>query len=223
MNNKFSKIVLILILVFQLTIPVAFLAEKTADKRNIIEKGTDIKVALERISFEKDYVYLYSEALSEYSIYHQYTYVTFTEGEDGYWSVTHTDDKPSDGVYLNIKSLDCVSLSYIPYIDSGVTKKSFDEDMEYHDIYDCYTELDNIKSGEISGPPTEAYMILRVYNGNYEVVGVNVGGMPIKEFVEKTESGELDYRRFVYNWEYDEYANIWDEELTEYVTQADEI
>ncbi len=214
MNKKYGKILLIMIIIVQLAVPVTLFVTKQVIKNNLQEYGKDIKVPVSSIYYDGTYVYVISEELSMLDCAHEYKYVTFNEGADGYHHGTRTEEKPSDGAYLKYRTYGDWSWYSIPYKNSGL----FDEDHELYgefcDIFDTEAEKENILNGRIEGPNTQAYMILRIYKGEYEIKEVNVGGMALKEFFNKTESGEIDASRFEYHYEYEDYDyyDEWDEE-----------
>lgn len=220
MNKKYGKILLIIIIVFQLAVPTTFLTVKMVRKKAVNEYGKDIKVSVEAISFDENTIYIESEELGELDVDYGFKYTVFREGEDGYFSVSPTDEKPKDGVYLNTGSYSGWSWYCIPYRNSGINEEYLElENVGYLNIYNSYIEEENILNGSIEGPLTEAYMIIRIYKNEFEIKEVYVGGVTLKEFVDKTKTGEIDPNRFEYLYDDYYYYDEWDEEVTDYTEE----
>lgn len=220
MNKKYGKILLIMIIIFQLAVPITLIVAKQIKRNNIEKYGKDIKISVESVHMDDNTIYIESSQLGELD--YSYKYATFTQGDDGYCYNRCTDEKPEDKVYLNIGNYDGWSWSFIPYRNSGVDLKTLGlENVGYYNIYNYYIESENILNGYIKGPSTEAYMIMRIYDGEFEIKEVYVGGVALKEFLEKTQSREINPDRFEYCYDYEDYEDYddWDEEYYDYKTE----
>ena len=228
MNKKYGKLLLIIIIVVQLAVPVTLLATKLATMKAVNEHGTDIKVSVQSIYFDSNCIYIQSDELGAVDYAHTYKYVTFKAEDNGYCYVERTNEKTSDGAYLKAGSYGNWSWYCIPYRNSGITEETLGvENVGYYNIYNAEIEKENILNGHIGGLPTEAYMIMRIYNGEFEIKEVYVGGVTLIEFLNKTMNGEIDPDRFEYcyeGYEYYEYYDERDEEVyddkTEEITES---
>lgn len=221
MNKKYGKVLLIVIIVFQLAFPITFFTTKMVRKKAVNDYGKDIKVSVQSMYFEDNCVYVSSAALGEIdSCIHKY--LTFEERADGFFYTTPTDEKTGDGVYVNAGAYGGWSWHSIPYRNSGI----IEDEVYFYTIYDLEMEKENIAKGYVSGPTTEAYMIIRVYKGEFEIKDVYVGGVTLKEYVEKFETGEIDPERFEYMYEdYNDdyyYYDDYDEDVTDYTEEVTE-
>ncbi len=220
MNKKYGKVLLIIIIVCQLAVPTTFLTAKIVRMKSVSKYGKDVKVSVESIHFDENIIYIESEELGVLDVNHGYKYAVFEECADGYFYGSRTDEKPSNGVYLNIGNYGGWSWSYIPYRNSGINEDYLElENVGYLNIYNSYIEEENILNGSIEGPSTEAYMIIRIYKGEFEIKEVYVGGVTLKEFVDKTKTGEIDPNRFEYLYDDYYYYDEWDEEVTDYTEE----
>ena len=203
MSKKYGKIILAVIIMFQIMIPVTMVAVKNEKVKALKENGIEIKVKLDSIySEKKNTVYLCSDTLS--GIDYHIGYVTFENDENGYAKALYSETKPENGLYVKKYDITdnwgCVEY----YVETE------DVNEYYEDYYNAAQEEENIKYGYCEPPVTEAYMTMRIYKGEYSITGVYVNGVAFDEYLKMCENGEFDLGRF--DWQYNSEWSLFDEE-----------
>ncbi len=205
MNKKYGKIILALIMAFQLAVPFTMFIVKSSRVKALDENGIEIKIKLDTIyTDEKNKLYLCSDVLREANYYNGYT--IFETDENGFSKIVYSDTKPENGFYIkNLGSgyYDWGSLKYENKEISDITDS-------YVTYYDAKQEESNIRYGYCQGSVTEAYMTILIYKGEYRVTGVFVNGVSFEKYIEMCKNNEFDLSRFEWQYDYEEdYIEDW--------------
>ncbi len=219
MKNKKMAIFLVVIIIIQLAVPVTMLI-------NYQNKMKEFNANYKEINVYIDGVYCYEDSFGiscnslNYPDYSK-NYAVFKEVEPGFYRWERTDEKPDDKMYVNLNE-DGNELSYFDYRKNDMPDGYDFYDMYYVNLYDKVQEADNIYKNHCEGPETKAYMVLKVYNGIFEIKEVYINSIPLDEYYYKVQNDEIDIARYDYyigNEHYYDYYEYYDEELGEYVTE----
>lgn len=219
MKNKKMTVFLVVIIIIQLAVPVTMLI-------NYQNKMKEFNANYKEINVYIDGVYCYEDCFGISCIslnYPDYSknYAVFKEVEPGFYRWERTDEKPDDKMYVNLNE-NGNELSYFDYRKNDMPDGYDFYDMYYVNLYDKVQEADNIDKNHCEGPETKAYMVLKVYNGIFEIKEVYINSIPLDEYYYKVQNEEIDIARYDYyigNEHYDDYYEYYDEELGEYVTE----
>ena len=131
----------------------------------------------------------------------------------------------SFGIYSNgLNSYD-FSKNYVVFneVEPGFYRWEKTDEKPENNIYvDLNEKVSDIDKNHCEGPETKAYMVLKVYNGIFEIKEVYINSIPLDEYYYKAQNDEIDIARYDYyigNEHYDDYYEYYDEELDEYVTE----
>lgn len=204
MNKKYMKALLAIIIVVQLAVPVTMLLVYQSRMKEFEEKGIEYKIKVDAIICEEDSFLVISHDIADYSYS---DYWVFTEGQNGFYVIEDAAEKPEDNVYLTYNSNGGDGLQYIEYKKHDMPDGYDYYKIEDYTFYDEAQELENIQQGNCLGPQTQAYMVLKVYKGHFEIKEVYINGITFNEYYEKAQSGEIDIERYQYHWGdiFDEY------------------
>ena len=150
--------------------------------------------------------------------FYERDYITFLENENGYATLVSTEEKPADLIYIPGDSFP----RYLEFKKKEMPEGYEYYDLEYYYLYDSENEDEYLKKHSEPYRKTEAYMILKVYDGMYEIKDVFIDGVPLEECYEKAESGEYSLERYNYFYDIDydvDVTEYYDESIGEYVTE----
>ncbi len=217
MKNNKMKIFLIIIIIIQLAVPVTMLINYKIKTDEFNANYQEIVVLIDGVYCNEDSFTIYSNGKSD--LYNQ-KYVVFEQVEEGFYRWKKTDKKPENNIYVSNYYND-EDIGYIDYRKNQMPENYVWFDLESTTLYHRWQEIDNIDDGLCKGPVTQAYMVLKVYKGMYEVKEVYINSIPLDEYFSKVENGEIDVERFDYIYKdyEDDYYEYYDEELGEYVTE----
>lgn len=199
MNKKYGKIILALIMAFQLAVPLTMFVVKSFRVKALDENGTEIKIALDTIyTDEKNKIYLCSDVLGEVDYYDGY--VTFETDENGFSNTVYSETKPENGLYIKSFGNGYYNWGSIEYENKKISEITD----SYVTYYDAEIERSNIYYGYCDGDYTEAYMTIVIYKGEYRVTGVFVNGVSFEKYIEMCENNEFDLSRFEWQYNYED-------------------
>lgn len=221
MKNKKMIIFLVIIIIVQLTVPVTMLVNYKIKTDEFNANYQEITVLIDGVYCYEDSFCIFSNGINGYGS--AKNYVVFNEVEPGFYRWERTDEKPESKIYvaLNGKTSD---FGYLDYRKNDMPEGYDFYGMDYVNLYDKAQERENIEKNYCDGPETMAYMVLKVYNGVFEIKEVYINSIPLDEYYYKAQNGETDVERFdyIYRDEYDyetKYYEYYDEELGEFVSE----
>jgi hypothetical protein len=198
-RNK-TKIILIIVLIFQFISPLGLLVYQANIQNKLNTLEANVRLEVDSISTDVGYITIepriyYEDAVNidEYlsNFAEDYNYISFVGYDnEGYSKYSFDIDKPDQDIYVGENLYDFYFIE-IP----------FEDDFEkfgdcYWNIYHKENEKENIAAGYFEGPETEAYIDLTVRNGRFVVKDVIVNGMSLEEYVKACDSGEINIERF---------------------------
>ena len=219
MKNKKMTIFLVLTIIIQLCVPVAMLVNYEKKMKEFNANYKEICVYIDGVYCYENSFCIYSNGLNEYD--YTSNYVVFNEVEPGFYRWEKTDEKPEGKIYvdLNEKTRD---FGYLDYRKNNMPDGYSFYDIWYVNLYDRVQEAENIEKNYCEGPATKAYMVIKVYNGIFEIKEVYINSIPIEEYYYMAQNREIDIARYDYyigNEHYYDYYEYYDEEIGEYVTE----
>ena len=186
MLKKHGLLLLVIVMIIQLCVPAGMIVSKLAISFLTEKYGTEYKIPLDYVSFNKEtgflYYNLYSGDESD-GFFHPVPFYSVATGEDGFAVLTPGFEKPKHSSYIaskkeayiyeylvghiyigKLKSIDLLWL-----LDEKVMIDDPDEDYSWYDgTIACYSE---------------AYLLAYVYNGNISIKEVYIDGIPAKQFI----------------------------------------
>lgn len=219
MKNKKMAIFLVVIIIVQLAVPITMLINYQKKMEEFNANYKEINVYIDGVYCYEDSFGIYSNGLNSYDF--SKNYVVFNEVEPGFYRWEKTDEKPENNIYVDLNEK-VSDFSYLDYRKNDMPDGYDFYDMYYVNLYDKVQEADNIDKNHCEGPETKAYMVLKVYNGIFEIKEVYINSIPLDEYYYKAQNDEIDIARYDYyigNEHYDDYYEYYDEELDEYVTE----
>ncbi|MGN0526640.1 MAG: hypothetical protein ACI4IF_04325 [Acutalibacteraceae bacterium] len=219
MNKSRGIIILAIIIAVQFLVPFGALEIQQYQIKKFDEEAQEVKFFVSSVEYcDSEVVCVYDESSYDDWLYYfdedYRSYIEFTESHDGYYECSTSEEKPKSDLYL--KKTSDFNLGHIVYpVDD------YFYDYYYDLLYDKENERLNIENGLYEGPETEAYITLKIHNGNCKVTGVYVDGVSVEELLEKAENGEINFDRYDYNAydSYEDYDGNLDESLTETVEE----
>ena len=221
MKNKKMIIFLVIIIIIQLSVPVTMLINYIVRTKEFNENYQEINVLIDGVYCNENHYTIYSNGMND--LYNQ-KYIVFEMTEDGFYRWKKTNEKPENNIYVTNYYTD-EDFGYIEYKENELPEGYAWFDLESDILYHRWQEIDNIDDGKCDGPTTQAYMVLKVYKGMYEVKEVYINSIPLDEYYCKVHNDEIDIARFdyiydSYDYDYDtDYYEYYDEEIGEYVTE----
>ncbi len=219
MKNKKMIVFLVIIIIIQLAVPVTMLIHYSVRTKEFNENYQEINVLIDGVYCNENSYTIYSNGMSD--LYNQ-KYVVFEMVEDGFYRWKKTNEKPENNIYVTNYYTD-EDIGYIEYKENEMPDGYDFYDMYYVNLYDKAQEVENIDKNHCEGPETQAYMVLKVYKGMYEVKEVYINSIPLDEYYYMVQNDEIDIARYDYyigNEHYYDYYEYYDEEIGEYVTEA---
>ena len=70
--------------------------------------------------------------------------------------------------------------------------------INYANLYNKEIELENVASGDFSGPLTEAYAILKIYKNQFKVVEIYIENYTLTEYIELYVNNKINISRYSY-------------------------
>ncbi len=207
MFKRIGKPLLIVLIVIQLTVPMIMLFYQ-----QMINKGMED-------SFVRVKLYVDSVWMNDGDIYAQINVDNIhpmTRGEDRYLVFEGVDGngcsnyhtslmKPDHDAYITFKKV--YEFNNV-YIENNKTYKTCSSD-SWWTLYDRYNEAANIRNDFCEGPYTNAYAVIKVYKGHFEIEDVYLNGYSLDEYLTLCDSGEIDLSRYDVNY-FDEFYEIYD-------------
>ncbi len=218
MKNKKMTLFLVVIILIQLCVPVTMLINYSVRTKEFNENYQEINVLIDGVYCNENSYTIYSNGISD--LYTQ-KYVVFEMVEDGFYRWKKTNEKPENNIYVTNYYTD-EDIGYIEYKENDMPDGYDFYDMYYVNLYDKAQEVENIDKNHCEGPETKAYMVLKVYNGIFEIKEVYINSIPLDEYYYKVQNDEIDIARYDYyigNEHYYDYYEYYDEEIGEYVTE----
>ncbi len=207
---KNSKRILIIIFVLQFIFPAILCIYGINNEIHFDDRAQEIKVSIANISYSN--VMVYDEdcsenelhiTLSDYDFYDTYDYnpggyYVFEEKENGIYDLAFQKTRPTNThLFISTKNGEYGIDFYREVKPENLSKfkKMIDGghiDQIYLYSYTPYVFDEYDYSVQITEPPTEAYAILKVYNGKYELKDVYLDGLQIEQYLENLSNGTVD-------------------------------
>ena len=221
MKNKKMTVFLVVIIIIQLAVPVTMLINYQKKMKEFNANYKEINVYIDGVYCYENSFGIYSNGLNSYDS--SKSYVVFSEVEPGFYRWERTDKKPENKIYVDLNEK-VNDFGYLDYRKNDMPEGYDFYGMDYVNLYDKAQERENIEKNYCNGPETKAYMVLKVYNGLFEIKEVYINSIPLDEYYYMAQNGEADVERFdyIYNYGYDyetEYYEYYDEELGEYISE----
>lgn len=168
MLKKLILPILIVAIVVQLLVPVWMIAYGNKAENDLQKYGKEFKIPVYIQSVNNGYV---DVKFYEYNLFQIGHYAVLEEDEDGYANLMKTQPaKPKTSNYIYVTSENKLKLGEDFLIDDDVT------------AYRVHEE--------------SAYLVIKVYNGNFEIVELYMDGVPAEEWFENATSGMDEYGNF---------------------------
>ncbi len=210
MNKKIRKILLVVLCIIQIFAVGAMLIYQQASGDKFKEKGVLVTVAVDLIWYDESGLQaeLNVEDIHPMAIPGD-NYLVFENVENQRFSQYYTSrTKPEHDVYITHREV--YNLNNV-LIDENT---EIGEEYGWWSIYDHQSEINNIYNGYCEGPETEAYALIRVYKGEFQLEEIYIAGYPIEEYAELCIEGKIDLSRYDYNYDsslYEIYGDIIDD------------
>lgn len=160
MRKKITLIVLVVTIILQLSVPVGMITYSKNAEADFIENGIEYKFKIDDLS-----------------IYSGKIYYSLTEEPRYYW-----EDKE-----YGVVAVDTEGFAYFEdFQDSRPSVHNYIRFTEANEekLYRCET-YSECSLGMIETKNISAYALIKVYDGNIEVVEIYIENLPAKEWVEK--------------------------------------
>ena len=194
MFKKHGKTILIIVLIIQIATPFNFFIYQLNLKNELENETEYIKLNINNIYINEDTIYInfnlrelfYSEQ------YYNYEYVVFEPTINNEYSEIRTSNSiPFNNKYINYESI--YDLYYLALDDYCKTNN-----INYANLYNKEIELENVASGDFSGPLTEAYAILKIYKNQFKVVEIYIENYTLTEYIELYVNNKINISRYSY-------------------------
>ncbi len=196
MFKRNIKIILIIVLIIQLSVPFSFLIYQANIKKHLDEDAEYIKINIDSIWYDSTSEYINIDLNLDdifYSDeYYENDYLIFLPSENNeYSSIKYSKTvKLSDKHYIHKDSL--YKLDFLDYN----YKIEYFNDRSEPELYDKIIELKNIVHGYSTGNLTEAYVILKIHKNHLKIEKIYIGEYTLDEFVTLYIDGKIDPSRF---------------------------
>ncbi len=207
---KNSKRILIIIFVLQLIFPAILCIYGIDNEIHFDDRAQEIKVSISGIDYSN--VMFFDEDCSEnelhitlhdYDFYDTYDYnpggyYVFEEKENGIYDLAFQKTIPTNTpLFISAKRGEYCIDFYREVKSENLSKfKKMIDDGNIDNIsvysYTPYTFDEYDSYVQITEPPTEAYAILKVYNGKYELKDIYLDGLQIEQYLENLSNGTED-------------------------------
>ena len=196
MFKRYNKIILIIILIIQLSVPFSFLIYQGNINKHLNEDSEYIKINIDsiwhdsisnKINIELDLNSIYNS-----DEFYENNYIIFEPSENNEYSSINFSDfiKATNEHYLHKEAfykLENINYNYENEYLSGV--RNFE-------LYDKTIELKNVVNGYCTGELTEAYAIIKIYKNHLKIEEIYIGGYTLDEFVNLYGQSKIDISRF---------------------------
>lgn len=200
MFKKYGKIILIIVLIIQIATPISFLLYQINIKNNLENETEFIKLNINEIYISDNNIHIEFDFSDFYEIdnYYDYTYIIFEPSKNNEYSsftLSNTPEKNKQYIFqetfneLNWLILEDYNLPY---------------NIIHENLYNKYAELENVATGNFTGPLTEAYALLKIYKNQFKIVEIYIDNYTLKDYIELYKNNEINITRFVYH-DYYEY------------------
>ena len=167
MLKKLMLPILIISIVIQLLVPVAMIVYGNKAEDDLLKFGKEFKIKVYIQSIDNGNV---DVRFYDYSLYRIGTYAIMEEDEEGFANLsTIVEAKPKSTDYI------CVTWENKEKLAGFTINSDFSSSRVYEE---------------------SAYLLIKVYNGDFEVIGLYMDGIPAEEWVQTAEPT-------TYTWEDD--------------------
>ncbi|MBE6749224.1 MAG: hypothetical protein E7557_08380 [Ruminococcaceae bacterium] len=193
MFKRKGKLILIIAIIIQLTIPFSMLFYQININYNLNKEENYFKIPLRNIYYFSDGCSLEIDSENYISYNLDDNFLVFEKNENNI-SYEVSDFKPKHNNYLYINtSNNLYDLNYVPEYDFNY------ELIEYSNIiYDKDNEEANIARGLVEGPETEAYATVSIYKGHIKVIKVYIENYTLEEYLKACDNNLIDLKRYQY-------------------------
>ncbi|MBR5442075.1 MAG: hypothetical protein IKV44_03890 [Clostridia bacterium] len=218
MNKNKGMIILSIILAIQLVFPLSLWAYETYKNNELEEKGQEIKVLVDWVSYDENKIKFGSGALESAVYSHDNRFVVFEEKENGYEIPVVTDSTETD-FYIGVDRLYSLYREKWCFMYETKTAKAQNEN-EFFWLYNKDVESENIRKGTCEGPGTQAYAVMKIYRNRIKVINVYIDETPVDTVIEKYNNNQFDAERYEYDI-FEPYEDYSDENIEEYPDLTD--
>lgn len=204
MFKRHSKIILIIVLIIQLSVPFSFLIYQANINKHLNEDAEYIKININSIWYdsisEEFNIELNLNNIFYSDEYYENDYLIFEPTKNYEYSTISFSKavKINDEHYIHKNSFYKLEFLYYSY-----TNEYFNN-ADNLVLYDKIFELKNVVNGYSTGELTEAYAILKIYKNHLKIDSIYIGEYTLDEFVTLYIDGKNDISRF---HEQDHYFN----------------
>ncbi len=207
--KKRNKI-LIVIFALQLVLPMVMCIKGIDNEIHFKERAKEIKVKLALV--ECDMSGEYDEVCDRVRIfikdntydtehYIEGGYFSFEEDKDGFYNMIHTRREPDTQLFIadkeggwGLSAYHKIKTDKFRFITDYLGKYWWLSDIElYSDEPFEYEEYSGFVT--ITEPPAEAYAVLNIYNGKYEIKEIYIDGLTIEQYIENLANGTPDRQK----------------------------
>ncbi len=197
---KNTKRLLIIVFAIQLIFPVVLCGLNVLRQADFEKNADEIKVKIDAIE------YMYDDSVDVVLLgegdYTSGDSFIFVEDTDGFYKMRY--DYSGRGGHLFIKEVGNGMNRYGFEYKMNKNERSYAESLYNINVYSREIEQKLIEFKYIEGPATDAYMVLKLRNGVYEIKEIYIDGVSFEEFLERVENDEFDINRFDYSsYDYD--------------------
>ncbi len=165
MSKKLMLPILIISIVIQLLVPVGMIAYGNKVEDDLQKYGKEFKI---KVYIQSIYNGSVDVRFYDYNLFRLGHFAVMEEDEEGYANLnTITSSKPKTSDYIIITRENKEKLADF-YVDSSFTSSIVEEE--------------------------NSYLVIKVYNGDFEIVGLYIEGIPADEWVKDKEPT-------TYSWE----------------------
>ena len=214
MFKRYGKIILIIIIIIQLITPLSFLFYQINIKKHLENDSEYIKLNINEIWINDNNIYIDFSFNELYNIneYYNFSYVIFEPSKNNEYSkISVSNTIPKNKKYIHNDSIDELSTIILEDYEQSYN-------INYENLYSKYTELENVASGNFTGPLTEAYALLKIYKNQYEIVEIYIKDYTLHEYIELYKNNEINLSRFVYH-DYSEYHLLTEEDYLKVIDE----
>lgn len=216
MIKEKAKIILVIVLIFQLITPFTFLIYQNYVNKYLEKETEYIKLNIDSVSINHDSKL--SIKFSEYYFdeYEHHNYIIFEKSlNNEYSEIKFSDEKPETNNYLEYYNFYNL-MNYETDDPYGIYEK-----YGSLNLYNKYYELDNVLVGYSDAPLTEAYALIGVYKNKFKINKIYINGYTFEEYLNLYENEKTDLLRYHnFPWDevhtLDEYYKLIDEDKIKY-------
>lgn len=200
MRKKLGGILLIGLCIIQLLGVGVMLLYQRVTVDNLKEKGVLVTLKIDSVWYDEEGLYAELNVNSIHPLaFPGDNYLVFENVKNQKYSNYYiSETKPEHDAYITYNE--------VYELNNVLIEKNSEIGKKYGwwTIYDHQNEIDNIYKGYCEGPKTDAYALIRVYKGEFQLENIYIAGYPIEEYSKLCIDEKIDLSRYAFNYNFDD-------------------